>query len=137
MLKQKKDGGISEFMRRMGGYTYYFNLKYKRSGALFQGRFKAVYVSSNNYILRLSVYINLNSRVHRLGSSRFGSLGSRTSKSSWDEYVRKIGDGFCNKDIILKQFKNIVEYQEFAEGALKNILAGKEQYVEMEKILLE
>lgn len=122
MLKQKKDGGISEFMRRMGGYTYYFNLKYKRSGALFQGRFKAVYVSSNNYIPRLSVYIN--------------RLGSRTSKSNWDEYMRKIGDGFCSKDIILKQFKNIVEYQEFAEGALKNILARKEQYVEMEKILL-
>ncbi|KKR20019.1 MAG: hypothetical protein UT50_C0023G0001 [Candidatus Moranbacteria bacterium GW2011_GWA2_39_41] len=47
ILKQLRDGGVSEFMKRMGGgYTGYFNHRYRRSGSLFQGRFKAVYVNS-------------------------------------------------------------------------------------------
>jgi len=41
ILKQLRDGGISEFMKRIGtGYTRFFNHKHKRSGVLFQGKFK-------------------------------------------------------------------------------------------------
>jgi putative transposase len=48
ILKQLVDGGISEFMKRIGtGYTGYFNCKYKRSVALFQGKFKSIHVDSN------------------------------------------------------------------------------------------
>src|SRR3990172_6063231 len=42
-------------------------LKIQRSGALFQGPFKAVYVDSNEYLLHLSTYVNLNFKVHKLG----------------------------------------------------------------------
>ena len=42
ILEQLIDGGIEKFMHRLGlGYTKYFNQKYKRSGSLFQGTFKA------------------------------------------------------------------------------------------------
>jgi putative transposase len=34
LVKQKEDGGISEFMKRMGGgYTKFYNSKHERSGA--------------------------------------------------------------------------------------------------------
>lgn len=36
ILKQLVDSGISEFMKRLGGYAKYFNIKYKRVGSLFQ-----------------------------------------------------------------------------------------------------
>jgi putative transposase len=52
-------------MQKIGtGYTNYFNIKQKRSGALFQGKFKAVHVDSNEYLLHLSVYVNLNHFIH-------------------------------------------------------------------------
>lgn len=129
LLKPLVDDGISKFMHRLGtGYTNYFNKKHDRNGVLFQGAFKAILVDSNEYLLHLSAYINLNHKVH--------SLGSRASKSSWEEYV--VGaegkKDFCEKGIILGQFKNELEYKKFAEDSLKDI---KERREEMKDLLLE
>lgn len=61
LLKQLRDGGITEFMRKFGtGYTNYFNKKYDRVGPLFQGRFKAVHVTEQRHLLYLPHYIHLN-----------------------------------------------------------------------------
>ena len=68
ILEQVSPNGISKFMHRIsGGYSWYFNNKYKRKGALFQGVFKAKHIADNDYLLHLSAYINLNGRVHKLG----------------------------------------------------------------------
>ena len=125
ILEQLGENSISKFMHRLGtGYTNYFNKKYERSGTLFQGAFKAIHIDSNEYLLHLSAYINLNRRVHK--------LGSEASKSSWEEYVR--GDGrLCKKDIILRQFKNKEDYCKFAEASLEDIIARKD----MEKLRME
>ena len=69
LLKQVSDRGIEKFIQRLGtGYTKYFNNKHKRNGVLFQGKFKSVHVDSNEYLLHLSIYINLNEHAHKLGS---------------------------------------------------------------------
>lgn len=61
LLRQRKENGITEFMRKLGtGYTNYFNHKYKRSGVLFQGKFKAVLVSHDPHFIYLPYYIHLN-----------------------------------------------------------------------------
>src|SRR3989344_7885148 len=55
ILKQLKDGGIVKFMQKIGtGYTMYFNQKHKRSGVLFQGKFKAILIARDEYFLPLS-----------------------------------------------------------------------------------
>ena len=41
-------------------YTNYINIKRKRSGHLFQGRYKAILIDRDNYLLELSRYIHLN-----------------------------------------------------------------------------
>ncbi|MFH1245352.1 MAG: transposase [Candidatus Omnitrophota bacterium] len=41
-------------------YTVYFNVKNKRSGHLFQGRYKAILVEADEYLHQLSRYIHLN-----------------------------------------------------------------------------
>ena len=129
ILKQTVEMGIEKFMQRIGtGYTKYFNNKYKRNGALFQSTYKAIYIDSNEYLLHLSTYINLNNRAHK--------LGSLASKSSWEEYARG-KEGLCKKDIILKQFNNLKEYTNFAESSLGDILERKELKREMEDLLLE
>jgi hypothetical protein len=43
-----------------GAYTTYFNVKRKRSGHLFQGRYKAILVEADSYATELSRYIHLN-----------------------------------------------------------------------------
>ena len=41
LLKERTLNGISTFMRKiLTAHSMYFNLKYKRTGALFQGRFR-------------------------------------------------------------------------------------------------
>lgn len=61
MLREKKEGGITEFMRKLGtGYTNYFNEKYKRVGPLFQGTFKSVHIEKQHHLLYLPHYIHLN-----------------------------------------------------------------------------
>lgn len=65
VLKQLVDGGISEFIKRIaGGYTSYFNLEQKRSGVLFQGKFKRVHVDTDEQLNYLLVYVNENHLVH-------------------------------------------------------------------------
>ena len=121
ILQQERDGGISEFMKRLGGgYTGYFNEKYKRSGALFQGKYKSKHVNSDNYLKHLSAYVNLNFKIDK--------LGGRTPKlyrSSWDEYLGDSKESICKKDPILEQFKNIEDYKNYCEESLKDIISRK------------
>jgi len=134
ILEQTTENGIEQFMQRLGtGYTKYFNIKNKRTGSLFQGTFKAVHIDSNEYLLHLSAYVNLNDRVHQLGSSASKLV---KSLSSWEEYLGK-SETFCKTDIILKQFKNRKDYEEYAKDTLSSILRRKDELVEIENYLLE
>ncbi len=61
LIRQKSEKGITKFMRKIGtGYTNYFNKKYKRSGSLFQGKFKSVLIKENKHLLYIPIYIHLN-----------------------------------------------------------------------------
>lgn len=61
LLKEISMGGISKFLQKVGtGYTMYFNTKYKRSGVLFQGAFKARHIDRDEYLTHLTRYIHLN-----------------------------------------------------------------------------
>lgn len=133
MLEQVAEHGIEKFMHRLGtGYSKYFNAKNKRSGSLFQGKFKAKLIDSNEYLLHLSAYINLNDRAHGRGR-----LASTFSKTSWNEYIRDNSGSLCKKEIILGQFKNKREYQKFAESSLKSIVERKILLEELEDAGIE
>ncbi len=61
LLKQVQEGGISKFIANFtNSYTKYFNTKHDRTGHLFQGLFKAVFVESDEQLLHLTRYIHLN-----------------------------------------------------------------------------
>ena len=52
---------ISQIMQNINtSYTVYINKKYRRSGHLFQGRFKGIIVDKDEYLVVLSRYIHLN-----------------------------------------------------------------------------
>jgi len=130
LLEQLVDGGVSAFVHRAsGGFSKYFNMKYRRNGALFEGKFKSVPIISNEQLLHVSVYVNLNDRVHKLRGG--------TSFSSWREYIVDVDENLCKKNIILRQFKGVSEYKSFAESSLRDILERKEVLKEFQKLLLE
>ncbi len=55
------EGNLSKGMRQLNGvYTQYFNRQYNRVGHVFQGRYKAILVEKETYLLELSRYVVLN-----------------------------------------------------------------------------
>ena len=61
LVKQEKDKGVSIFMQKLlTGYVGYYNKKYKRTGSLFEGKFKSKYAGVDTYLKYLFSYIHLN-----------------------------------------------------------------------------
>lgn len=61
LIKVDVNEGASHFMGKLStGYSMYFNKKYERSGALFQGSFKSELVDNDKYLKYLYSYIHLN-----------------------------------------------------------------------------
>jgi putative transposase len=61
LLLETPDANLSKVMHYLNGsYTTYINVKKKRSGHLFQGRYKAIIVDRDSYLGELSRYIHLN-----------------------------------------------------------------------------
>jgi putative transposase len=61
ILKQITDNGITNFMHRIGtGYSKYFNERHQISGSLYQGKFQAKRVSTDEQLIHLFRYIHLN-----------------------------------------------------------------------------
>ncbi len=61
LLSPRKENGIVTFMRKLNmGYAKYFNQKYKRTGALFEGRYKSIPVQEEAHFIHLPYYIHLN-----------------------------------------------------------------------------
>ena len=61
MILETPQANISKVMHFINGsYTNYINKKRDRSGHLFQGRYKALLIDRDNYLLELSRYIHLN-----------------------------------------------------------------------------
>lgn len=61
LLVELTNENLSLFMRQINGnYAIYFNKKYKRSGHLWQGRYKSYYIIGENYLFSLYKYIEHN-----------------------------------------------------------------------------
>lgn len=61
LLIDIREGNLSKGMRQLNGaYTQRFNRKWRRVGHVFQGRFKAILVQRESYLLELARYIVLN-----------------------------------------------------------------------------
>lgn len=61
LLSPATEDGPSELMQFVGGrYAQYFNHRYERVGALWQGRYKATIVDTEAYFLVCAKYVELN-----------------------------------------------------------------------------
>jgi len=97
---------ISSGMKKINGlYAQAFNVRHKRTGHVFQGRFHSILVERESYLLRLSRYIVLN-------PVRAG-LAAAPEEWTWSSYRPTIGTGprprFLVSNHILRYFGNSLE----------------------------
>jgi len=58
LLVETIEGNLSRGMRQLNGtYTQTFNRRYHESGHLYQGRYKAILVEKETYLLELTRYV--------------------------------------------------------------------------------
>ena len=61
LVREIESGGISKFMQKAStAYSMYYNKKYKRTGGLFEGKFKSQHANTDRYLKYLFSYIHLN-----------------------------------------------------------------------------
>ena len=61
MATPLSEHGISTLLHKVGtSYTKYFDIKYKRTGRLFESTFKAKHIDRHEYAFYLTQYIHLN-----------------------------------------------------------------------------
>ncbi len=61
LLIETREGNLSQGMRQLNGvYTQHYNYRHRLVGHLFQGRYKAILVQKESYLLELARYIVLN-----------------------------------------------------------------------------
>ncbi len=90
LLYQIESAAMSQLMRGLlTSYSRYFNNKYRRSGPLFETRYKASYIDSETYLVHITRYIHMNPRYwkrYRYSSIQF-YLGV-TPAPEWLQYER-------------------------------------------------
>ncbi|MEE9286487.1 MAG: transposase [Gammaproteobacteria bacterium] len=115
LLIETPDANLSNGMREFNGrYTQAFNHRHRRVGHLFQGRFKAILVERDAYLLELCRYVVLNPvRAKRVRSP---------AQYTWSSYRATAGQRnasrFLTTDWILSQFgtrrpEAVKRYQSF------------------------
>ena len=141
LLVETPKANLSLGMRQLNGmYTQSFNRRHNRVGHLFQGRFKAILVEKESYLLELCRYIVLNP-VRVKGKGEIGAW-------KWSSYRATAGlasvPEFLSTDWILEQFgkkraKAQKQYRAFVREGLENrpweelkgqIYLGSEAFIE-------
>lgn len=130
LLVETPKANLSQLMRGLNGrYTKYLNKKNKRIGHLFQGRYKAVVVQKELYLLELSRYIILN-------PVRAG-LVNKPESYPWSSYSATIRQSICPDWLAAENLINTCHnkkneaaqlYKAYVENGIDQAFSGKIQH---------
>jgi hypothetical protein len=140
---ETQDANLSKGMRQLNGvYTQRYNKRHGKTGHVFQGRFKAVLVQKDSYLLELSRYVVLNPVRARIIED--------PKDWKWSSYPATAGltkaPDYVTVDWLLQQFGNKRKaaqgrYKEFVQDGIKKktspwkelqgqILLGAKEFIE-------
>ena len=109
LLVQCDRDRLSESMQLLSlAYTKGMNKRFNRVGSLFQGRFKAVLVDSEEYLAHLVRYIHLNPVKAELVKTM-----QEWEFSSFHEYAGIRNGTLPNVELVRSHFTSAKEYQSF------------------------
>ena len=100
LFVETPEANLSDGMHYLNGsFTGYFNRRHRRSGHLFQGRFKAHLVEEEGYFLEVSRYVHLNPVRRRLVErpedyrwSSYPGYQRAARALPWVTYARVLGE---------------------------------------------
>lgn len=141
IVVETAEGNLSRGMRQLNGvYTQTFNRAHNRVGHVYQGRYKAILVEKESYLLELTRYVVLNpvraGRVKDVDQWPWCSYSAMIGKSSRPEWLQT--------DWILGQFgkqrkRAVAAYRDFVRTGVGlpsvwndlrgQIYLGKEEFV--------
>ena len=146
LLLYTPQANLSSAMRYLDGvYTQRFNYQERRDGSLFRGRYKAILVEAENYVLQLSRYIHLNPVSAK--------MCMRPEASRWSSYKAYIGQvkkpewlyceevlSRCSEKLSIKEYRQFVEdgidtelVEIFSRTRLPSVL-GSQEWIEKLKV---
>lgn len=140
LVKQNKNNGITKILHKLGtGYTMYFNEKYDRVGPLFQGKFKATIVDTDEYFLQVMRYIHLNpigiiKKDWKMnGIQNWQETNNFLNKYRWSSHLDYCGQNnfssVISKNFLEKFFDNAKDYHKFVnEYVAEDLIQIKELF---------
>ena len=101
LVVETPEGNLSKGMRQLNGvYTQYYNRRHHHTGHLFQGRYKAILVDKETYLLELTRYVVLNPIRAKMVKNM--------NDWPWSSYPAMVGDtepqDWLETDWLLSQF---------------------------------
>src|SRR3989344_5287582 len=135
LLSPRKEGGIAKFMQKLnGGYAKYFNEKYRRTGTLFERRYKSILIERNPHFLYIPYYIHFNPldlvapewRENKIKNYRKAAehLGSYRWSSHLDYLGKKNLPSVTQRETLLGVFGGERAYAESIKAWLRDIDVG-------------
>ena len=128
-LRQETDQGISKFLHRLSmGYTKYFNLRYSRTGHLFESAYKIVPVEQDAHFTHLSRYIHLNAldgtdfkwREGAILPTDWPGVLDALNQYRWSSHHVYMGEKqklqVVNEDLVREFFTTSDDYVRFLNG---------------------
>jgi len=88
LLLKTLDANLKHLMQRFNtAYTVYYNHRHHRQGHLYQGRYKAILVQADTYLLELSRYLHLNPvRIRKHANLSAKEKLAELRKYTWSSY---------------------------------------------------
>jgi len=123
LITPTEEKGVSKFMQKLGtAYSMYYNKKYKRTGGLFEGKFKSQHLGNDRYLKYLFSYIHLN--PIKLIQKNWKEIGIKNKKealeylqnykySSYLDYldIKRIQNKILNTENFPEYFPNNKSFQ--------------------------
>lgn len=119
LLTPRIENGVSLMMQSLGRYyVRYFNKKYKRTGTLWEGRFKSCLVDSDNYFLSVTRYIEFNPVRAKMVLQPELYPWSSYHKHALGKPIKLLTEHFCYINLGVSSEKRQQVYQQLCEKAL-------------------
>jgi REP element-mobilizing transposase RayT len=107
LIIETPEANLGKLMQRFNtAYTVYYNRRHNRNGHLYQGRYKAILIDADEYLLELSRYVHLNPvRIRKYSRSPIDAKKTILKSYRWSSYSGYIRQrqrqSFMTYDMIL------------------------------------
>jgi len=147
LIIETPQGNLLKVMHGLNSrYTGYVNRKYNRSGHLFQGRYKAILVEKESYLLELSRYVHLNpvragivKEVSEYQWSSYPGFVNKQKRFLWVEYSWILSRFSSKENEAGRAYRSFVKTaqctmgQDPFDGLFGQVILGGEAFVEKAK----